>query len=297
MLDWDVYDPQLRQLHAESVSQVMIAKRLGLPRQTVRDRLKKLGLSVTNPKPSISPPQEKAMPDESVQVLPGQMSIEDTDTAPDDAVSAVADIVPVNGAGDISERLTAVEVQSLEHYERIIAQGIKTFVEVGHALVIIRDERLYRGSYGTFEDYLRQRWDLSRPYAYQLIDAAGVVENVSAVADIVPVNEAQARPLTGLAPEQQREVWQQAVETAPPSGITAKHVKETVKMVKTASTGTKTQAVKPFDVQSTTTKIKDLYMDWLKHCETDDALEIAQFFLNTLSDLAQGRGMQLHPSR
>ena len=203
-----------------------------------------------------------------------------------------------DGAGDISERLSAVEVQSLEHYERIIAQGIKTFVEVGHALVIIRDERLYRGSYGTFEDYLRQRWDLSRPYAYQLIDAAVVVENVSAVADIVPVNEAQARPLTGLAPEQQREVWQQAVETAPPSGITAKHVQETVKMVKTdIAAGTKTQAVEPFDVQSTTTKIKDLYMDWLKHCETDDALETAQFFLNTLSDLAQGRGMQLHPSR
>ena len=38
-------------------------------------------------------------------------------------------------------------------------------------------------------------------------------------------------------------------------------------------------------------------MDWLRHCETDEALETAQFFLNTLSDLAQGRGMQLHPRR
>jgi hypothetical protein len=28
--------------------------------------------------------------------------------------------------------------------------------------------------------------------------------------------------------------------------------------------------------------------------ETDDALETAQFFLNTLSDLAQGRAMLLH---
>ena len=54
---------------------------------------------------------------------------------------------------------------------------------------------------------------------------------------------------------------------------------------------------KLFDVQAIETKIKDLYMDWLRHCETDDALETAQFFLNTLSDLAQGRGMQLHPSR
>ena len=37
-------------------------------------------------------------------------------------------------------------------------------------------------------------------------------------------------------------------------------------------------------------------MDWLKHCETEDALETAHFFLNTLSDLAQGRGMQLQRS-
>ena len=37
-------------------------------------------------------------------------------------------------------------------------------------------------------------------------------------------------------------------------------------------------------------------MDWLKHCDTDDALKTAQFFLNTLSDLAQGRGMQLQRS-
>jgi hypothetical protein len=54
------------------------------------------------------------------------------------------------------------------------------------------------------------------------------------------------------------------------------------------------KAPKPFDVQGIQHKIKDLYMEWLKHCETNDALETAQFFLNTLSDLAQGRAMLLH---
>ena len=54
-------------------------------------------------------------------------------------------------------------MQSLEHYEHIIDQGIKTFVEVGHALLVIRDERLYRERHETFEDYLRQRWDSQGP--------------------------------------------------------------------------------------------------------------------------------------
>ena len=265
----------------------------GMPVGTLRNIL----YQVRKKRGQKSLPQEPPMSvDETpVEVLDGQMDLEASDTVPDDPVSlsTIADIVPVNSA--TSEHLSAVEVQTLEHYERIIAQGIKTFVEVGHALVIIRDERLYRESYGTFEDYLRQRWDLSRPYAYQLIDAAQVVDAVSATADIVPVNEAQARPLTRLAPEQQAEVWQEAVKTAPAGKVTAKHVQETVKRAKaTGHAPSKLTSTKPFDVQSIETKMTDLYMDWLRHCETDDALETAQFFLNTLSDLAQGRAMLLH---
>ena len=49
------------------------------------------------------------------------------------------------------EPLSPAEVQTLEHYERIIDQGIKTFVEVGHALLVIRDQRLYRERYETLK--------------------------------------------------------------------------------------------------------------------------------------------------
>ncbi len=37
-------------------------------------------------------------------------------------------------------------------------------------------------------------------------------------------NEGQARPLMGLEPSQQREVWQEAVETAQNGKLTAAHV-------------------------------------------------------------------------
>ena len=208
---------------------------------TVTDRMKRLGLERPREKSKkASAPQKTPMSDaqdlaEVVEVLPGQMSL-DANTAPDSSVSvsAIADMGPVN---DISEHLSPREVQTLEHYEQIIAQGIKTFVQVGHALLTIREQRLYRESYTTFEDYCRQRWDLSRPYAYQLIEASQVVNRVSAIADIVPVNESQARPLTRLPPAQQVEVWQEIVETAPSSGITAKHVQQTVKRVKAIPTG------------------------------------------------------------
>ena len=218
-----------------------MAKRLNLARQTVVDRLRTLRLK--EPKQSkqakVSPAQGDTMRDDQdrakvVEVLPGQVSLEDTNTPPADPVSAVADIVPVN---DISVHLSPDEVQTLAHYERIIAQGIKTFVQVGHALLTIREQKLYRESYTTFEDYCRQRWDLSRPYAYQLIEASQVVDRVSAIADIVPRNEAQARPLTSLPPAQQVEVWREVVETAPPSGITARHVKEAVKRTRATPTG------------------------------------------------------------
>jgi len=71
-------------------------------------------------------------------------------------------------------------------------------------------EALYRADYGTFEDYCRDRWKMSRPHAYRMIDAAKVVENLSPIGD-TPPNEAQTRELARLAPEQQRKVWSAAV--------------------------------------------------------------------------------------
>jgi hypothetical protein len=229
---------------------------------------KRVGL--TKPKP-VRP--EEPMTDETpVEMLPGPMD-QDADTPHSSGgVSAVADMVPM---GEGNNALSPAEVQTLEHYEQIITQGFKTFVEVGQALMAIRDQHLYRQSYQTFEDYLRQRWDLSRPYAYQLMDASMVVENVSAVADIAPVNEAQARPLTTLPAEQQREIWQEAVETAPPSGITAKHVQETVKRVKApGTTPPKTTTPKPFAKRGPAfAKLMELGMTMLGECDTMDKLD------------------------
>jgi phage N-6-adenine-methyltransferase len=47
---------------------------------------------------------------------------------------------------------------------------------------------------------------------------------LSTAVDILPTSERQARPLAGLSPELQREVWQKAVETAPNGRVTGSFV-------------------------------------------------------------------------
>lgn len=123
--------------------------------------------------------------------------------------------------------LTITEEVRLSYLEGVVERGLKTFAEVGGALMEIRDQRLYRQEYGTFEDYCRERWGLERRRAYQLMDAASVASNVNNCTQI-PANEGQARPLTKLDPEQQREAWQKAVETAPNGKVTGAHVKSVV---------------------------------------------------------------------
>jgi hypothetical protein len=45
---------------------------------------------------------------------------------------------------------------------------------VGQALAEIRDRRLYRATNSTFEEYVHDKWVLTRTRAYRFIDAAKV---------------------------------------------------------------------------------------------------------------------------
>lgn len=124
--------------------------------------------------------------------------------------------------------LTEPECSELAHCEAVIERGRQAFVEVGNALLAIRDKRLYRSTHDTFEGYCRERWDISRPRAYQLIEAAQLVSGLSTNVDKPPANEGQARELAAVPAEQRQEVWREAVETAPNGKVTGAHVKAVV---------------------------------------------------------------------
>lgn len=124
--------------------------------------------------------------------------------------------------------LGTTERVRLEQYEKIIEKGRQTFIEVGSALMSIRDSRLYRATHGTFEEYCRERWGWSASRSRQIIAAAEVAERVESVTTVTPGNERQVRPLAALPPEQQAEAWEEAVRTAPDGKVTERHVRGVV---------------------------------------------------------------------
>jgi hypothetical protein len=95
---------------------------------------------------------------------------------------------------------------SLPELERVIERGQQTFIEVGRALLEIRDRRLYRETHATFEAYCRERWGWSRRHANRQIEAARVVDAVGPVGP-KPESERQARAmLDRLEPEERKAV-------------------------------------------------------------------------------------------
>ena len=133
------------------------------------------------------------------------------------------------------ERLYLEERQRLSVLEGVIEQGLSAFVEVGEALLEIRNSRLYRESHYTFGDYCRERWELDKPYAHRLIVAAEVTAKVTAMVPTgttAPANEAQPRELAPLRrePIKLAEAWTEATERAEAEerSVTARDVREVV---------------------------------------------------------------------
>lgn len=134
------------------------------------------------------------------------------------------------------KQLTAAEGKRKAQLEQTIIKYSREFLEVGMALAEIQERRLYRVEHKTFDAYIKQAFELAPRTAYQYISASEAYENLrncaendSEVIELLPANEAQLRPLTKLPAQQQRVVWQMAVESAPGGKVTAKHIDRTAK--------------------------------------------------------------------
>jgi hypothetical protein len=121
--------------------------------------------------------------------------------------------------GDERLRLEALE-RRVEEYQASSLLG-------GRALRDIRDARLYRDTHKTFEDYVEERFDMTRGHAYNLIAAVGAAESLAA--DGIKVeNEFQLRPLVKLDAEQRTAAWRMADAAANGGRVTHRLVKEAV---------------------------------------------------------------------
>lgn len=156
--------------------------------------------------------------------------------------------------------MTMLEQAKLQEYEAVIERGLQTFVDVGSALLAIRDERLYKQTHTNFDDYCRERWGMNRGRADQLIGAAKVVSNLTKILVSPPERESHAAPLVNLPPEQQREAWQEAVETAPDGKITGAHVASVVEKYKPPEPPSTSAGNSPVMVEDYDTG-KDIWVD------------------------------------
>lgn len=126
-----------------------------------------------------------------------------------------------------TEAITITESKRLVTLEKVIKTGEQTFIEVGNALAEIRDSRLYRADFKTFDAYCHGKWGWTRMRAHQIIEAAGVANSLPENVNNCLQNEGQARELSKVEPPQRAEVLSKAVESAKAEDkpLTARHIK------------------------------------------------------------------------
>lgn len=124
----------------------------------------------------------------------------------------------------IDTALSEIERHAKAKAEQTIERGLQSFVEVGEALAKVRDLRLYRDEYGTFEEYAEKKWSLTDRRLRQIIDASKVTRSLP-TGTIVPASEGQARELSGLAPDRAADVMRKAHDDTG-GKVTAKAIKE-----------------------------------------------------------------------
>lgn len=141
----------------------------------------------------------------------------------------MSEIIQAQSLGTEVLNLNSNVKEDLEICEQKIREGIKSFLEIGHALKDIQEKKLYRLKYNTFEMYCEKVWELSKTRAYQLIAQCNTMLSLSTIVDEIDlenITESQIRPLAKFDPEVQKEIWQSVLDETQ-----GKKIKPTAKLV------------------------------------------------------------------
>lgn len=189
--------------------------------ETKKDRKKNFANFITNLHEEDTTEVETI--DSGTQVLSLRSELEDT----------VLELSPL----DEQEQTTRQEL------EAIIQEGLDTYLTVGTALYQIREAKLYRSTHLSLKAYLAERFDVGRQRAYQLMEAAQVVNALMAevqstddntsVAIVMPKKESHASALADVPKEHRKQVWDEVVNDEKQTGkaITAKKIAEKAQAV------------------------------------------------------------------
>ena len=148
----------------------------------------------------------------------------------EETLTAVLEVLPELTEGEERER------------HRLELKVDRAVGEAWLALKQLRDNRLYRNTHKSFEEYAKDRFGFNRAHAYRLISAAQVLENLSPNGrhdepetemspngrHLLPKSERLCRELAKLPPPQQSIAWEQVLELSTDKAPTAKVVKDVV---------------------------------------------------------------------
>lgn len=180
--------------------------------------------------------------------------------------------VPVRNRGNYMG-MTVKERVELARLEAVIEKGKQTFIEVGLALMTIRDSRLYRDRFSSFDDYCRERWDFGRRHASQLIEAFGLAAECEAAGLPVPENEHQARDILTERKRQEKTL----------GGSSTKGLRDNTKRTteQAAATARAIEAVKWQKTAVLVGKLRALHAD---HPRAHRASETLDIYLNIIKN-------------
>lgn len=109
-----------------------------------------------------------------------------------------------------NEPLNAKEKKRYEICTQAVLEALEKQFDAGIALIEIRDQKLYREEFDTFDNYCDSVLKITRQRAYQLIEATEVKEGLPAKAAAQITNESQARVLSSVPEEHRAQVVAEA---------------------------------------------------------------------------------------
>lgn len=130
-------------------------------------------------------------------------------------------VTAAGSPGELVAPLGEGDKKQLNQCEIILQRGLATFFEVGNALNMIRENRLYRATHPTFETYCRERWGIGKSYTWRVIGAAERLRLLPEKAGVPrPANEFQMRPFLKLEPAVFARAWEEVTKRAKDGKVT-----------------------------------------------------------------------------
>jgi hypothetical protein len=84
----------------------------------------------------------------------------------------------------VRDRLSPMEQNELERYECLIEEGLRSFIEVGHAFMAIREKGLYRAKAESFEEYYQRYTEKANRYALRGAPAQNYKRPIPKILDL-----------------------------------------------------------------------------------------------------------------